>query len=114
MADKDEGNILPSKMSFKTICDFFDAVQSCRGKKKAQMISNLLEKTLKRRSSWWANLDADEQYQVFRLILPHVHIPTLTPYPKDPSVDLDLVKLNHLSQGVQWMALASILTLIGA
>ena len=64
--------VLPSQMSFKVLCDFFDAVQQARGKRKALMVRSLLDRTLHRKTQWYATLDDDEVYQIFRLILPYV------------------------------------------
>ena len=65
---------LPSNLSFTTIIHFLEAVQKARGKRKSELITKLFNTTLQRNSAWWAKLDDGEQYQVFRLILPHVSL----------------------------------------
>lgn len=54
----------PSELSFKTLCDFFDAVAKAAPKKKALLLRSLLDKNLERNS--------DDLFEAFRLILPCV------------------------------------------
>ena len=54
----------PSELSFKTLCDFFEAVAKAAPKNKALLLRRLLEKNLER--------DSDDLFEAFRLILPYV------------------------------------------
>ncbi len=54
----------PSELSFKTLCDFFEAVSKAAPKNKAVLLRRLLDKNLER--------DSDDLFEAFRLILPYV------------------------------------------
>ena len=59
----------PSELSFKTLCDFFEAVAKAAPKNKAVLLRRLLEMNLERNS--------DDLFQAFRLILPYVSLKQL-------------------------------------
>ena len=54
----------PSELSFKTLCDFFEAVAKSPPRKKVLLLRRLLERNLER--------DSDDLYEAFRLIVPYV------------------------------------------
>ena len=98
MAGKEatKARLLPSEISFKVVCDFFDAVQKSRGKRKALMIRSLLDRTLQRKSEWWKALGNEELYQVFRLILPYVSCSTSTLKQSQASLSAKTLDLNSV------------------
>lgn len=67
----------PTELSFKTLCQFFEAVAKAPRNKKLIKLRSLLEKNLERES--------DELYEVFRLILPYVSLsPSAHAVPNPP------------------------------